>query len=492
MMKASKYLLAAAMLAPITVSAQTTHDVTVGNNFFSPANLTIQVGDTVRWTNPEDGGPPHNVVGDDFASETDESFVFSHTFTEAGIENYLCTVHPATMTGVINVQGSSGGQFDLSLDDISVNNDITYQAGGSIAIDTDVENLSTTNSTAYSVDYYVSTDANITPGDMFLGSSNRPALEAEEDIDFTVNMTLPGSLASGNYFIGGILDIDDANNGNNTNFEDEAIVVQGSGGGGEADLSLTEISVNNNITYDAGDPIAVETEIINDGGATSSAFTVDYYVSDNALISETDTFLGSRNRAALGQGNSDNFTANLTLPGNLATGNYFIGGIIDIDDANNGNNSNLEDEPINVQGGSGGNSMLNPGHAGNWWFGAARNGEGVQIEVSDNGSGGRVLVATMYSYNPQGEPIFLLAVGQVVDGEADVDVFIFEGPTWGPGFDPDDLVETQWGSGFFSSSSCDSVSMLLTPNATFVAMGYSEIDEDLIRLTLTAIPCPLP
>ena len=135
---------------------------------------------------------------------------------------------------------------------------------------------------------------------------------------------------------------------------------------------------------------------------------------------------------------------------------------------------------------------LNPGHSGNWWSGPSRNGEGVQIEVSATSAGGRVLVATMYSYDTQGQSIFLLAVGQVVNGEAAVDVFIFEGPMWGPAFDPADLVETQWGTGRFTSSSCDSVRMVLTPNATFVGMGYSEIVANLVRLTTSAIPCPLP
>jgi plastocyanin len=353
---------------PMDVLAQTTHDVTVGNNFFSPANLTIQVGDTVRWTNAADGGPPHDVTGSGFASVTAESFTFQHTFTQPGTFNYVCTVH-SSMTGTITVQG---------------------------------------------------------------------------------------------------------------------------GGGGAADLSLTEISVNNNITYQAGGAIAIDTEVTNVGSASSAAFTVNFYVSNNSQISAGDTLLGSSNRPALGQGNDDNFTANLNLPGNLAQGNYFIGGIINIDDANNANNTNLEDEAIVVQGGGGGGFSLNPGHNGNWWTGPERNGEGVQIEVSDNGAGGLVLVATKYSYNSLGQPIFLLAVGQVVNGEAAVDVFIYEGPMWGPGFDPADLVETQWGTGLFTSSSCDAISMVLTPNATFVGMGYSELGAELIRLTISAIPCPIP
>jgi len=147
---------------------------------------------------------------------------------------------------------------------------------------------------------------------------------------------------------------------------------------------------------------------------------------------------------------------------------------------------------IEFSGGTtGGGFSLDPGHNGNWWAGASRNGEGVQIEVSNNGSGGLVLVATMYSYNPDGQPIFLLAVGQIVDGEAVVDVYIYEGPMWGPGYDPADWVETQWGTGLFTASSCDAISMVLTPNPTFVSEGYSALSSELVRLTDSAIPCPL-
>lgn len=259
------------------------------------------------------------------------------------------------------------------------------------------------------------------------------------------------------------------------------------------DLILEEIGVNNNIVYAAGDSIAIDTEVRNAGTTRSSTYTVNYYVSTDNQITVGDTLLGSTNRPALGSGNDDEFTANVNLPGNLAGGNYFIGGIIDVNDANNANNSNFEDEPISVQGGGGGGggSLLNPGHNGNWWAGASRNGEGAQIEVSNSNVGGRVLVATMYSYDSAGQPIFLLAVGPVANGDAAVTVYIYEGPSWGAGFDPADLVETEWGTSLFTASSCSSISMTLTPNATYAAQGYTQLGYNLTRLTNSAIPCPL-
>jgi len=59
LLRAGVVLAALSLASPLM--AQTTHTVTVGDNFFSPANLTIQAGDTVRWVNAG-GGNPHNVT----------------------------------------------------------------------------------------------------------------------------------------------------------------------------------------------------------------------------------------------------------------------------------------------------------------------------------------------------------------------------------------------------------------------------------------------
>ncbi|MFN0278182.1 MAG: plastocyanin/azurin family copper-binding protein [Pyrinomonadaceae bacterium] len=86
---------------PVTV------DVSISGFAFNPANLTINVGDTVRWTN------------NDFATHTATSNTsvwnsgflsngqtFSFTFTGAGTFPYFCGVHPS-MTASITVNGSS-------------------------------------------------------------------------------------------------------------------------------------------------------------------------------------------------------------------------------------------------------------------------------------------------------------------------------------------------------------------------------------------------
>lgn len=99
------------------VSRAAIHTVLVGDNFFSPAELTIAVGDTVRWTN---GAGFHNVysctatqVGCDgtVANETftngaarNGPWFYSYTFAASGENPYICQAHATFMHGRITVR----------------------------------------------------------------------------------------------------------------------------------------------------------------------------------------------------------------------------------------------------------------------------------------------------------------------------------------------------------------------------------------------------
>jgi plastocyanin len=110
---------ASRFVLPLTAHAQTTHDVTVGDSFFSPADLTIEMGDTVRWTNAP-GGLNHDVTADDFtfASTTSNEFIFQRTFNSVEEVLYHCSVHSAAggsaMNGRVNVIEGEGNDFLLN------------------------------------------------------------------------------------------------------------------------------------------------------------------------------------------------------------------------------------------------------------------------------------------------------------------------------------------------------------------------------------------
>ncbi|HEX2221386.1 MAG TPA: cupredoxin family copper-binding protein [Candidatus Limnocylindria bacterium] len=83
-----------------------THQVSIDNFAFMPANLTVAVGDTVTWTNNDDA--PHTATAGNGAFDSgnlDNGQTYSFTFTTAGTFSYICEIHPQ-MTGTITVQAA--------------------------------------------------------------------------------------------------------------------------------------------------------------------------------------------------------------------------------------------------------------------------------------------------------------------------------------------------------------------------------------------------
>lgn len=362
--------------------AQTTHIVTVGDSFFSPFQLTIQVGDTVRWMNGA-GGLNHNVTANDgsFMSITSNQFTFDVTFNEPGQYGYYCTIHGAPgagMSGTIIVEGGGGGNnVDLAMSEVSVNSDPTYAPGDPLPIEAEVDNFGSATSPGYAVDFFASSDSNITTADIFLGSTNRAALGAGNNDDINVNFNLPGNLAAGNYFIGAIIDIDDANNGNNSNADDEPITVQG--GAPAAELVLQSVNAPDG-AHEQGAVIAIQSTTANTGNLASDPYTINFYASDNNIISNSDTLIGSDNRPSLAAGANNTNPVNATIPAGLAPGQYFIGAILDIVDTNANNNVNLDATPVQIVASPGAGFVINNG-LNDAWFNALTNGQGFFITV---------------------------------------------------------------------------------------------------------------
>jgi plastocyanin len=86
-------------------------DVTaLASNEFTPSELTIKVGDTVRWTNS--GGGRHNVrfdngSFDDPPDPITTDWTVSRSFDSEGSFGYYCELH-TTMRGTVNVTAVTG------------------------------------------------------------------------------------------------------------------------------------------------------------------------------------------------------------------------------------------------------------------------------------------------------------------------------------------------------------------------------------------------
>jgi len=78
--------------------------VTIKGFKFSPANIRIKAGETVVFTNEDDA--PHTATADNGAFDTgrlDKGESKSVEFSEAGIFEYFCDLHPS-MKARITVQ----------------------------------------------------------------------------------------------------------------------------------------------------------------------------------------------------------------------------------------------------------------------------------------------------------------------------------------------------------------------------------------------------
>ena len=78
------------------------HIVTLGNNFFSPNDLNIKAGDTVRWVN--NSTHRHDVTADNFSWSSPQatSFEYERTFNTVGEVLYHCTLHSVAGRNIAN------------------------------------------------------------------------------------------------------------------------------------------------------------------------------------------------------------------------------------------------------------------------------------------------------------------------------------------------------------------------------------------------------
>jgi plastocyanin len=78
------------------------HSVSIKSMKFSPAELTIAVGDTVTFTNED--GAPHTASANDGSFETgrlSKGASASVTFAAAGTFDYFCNVHKSMKAVII-------------------------------------------------------------------------------------------------------------------------------------------------------------------------------------------------------------------------------------------------------------------------------------------------------------------------------------------------------------------------------------------------------
>ena len=203
------------LLTP-AASGAANHVVEVGGPHglrFSPADLTIQVGDSVTWRNL---GGSHNVNAPGFfrcangcdgeggdGNASSASWEFTRTFNSQATIDYRCDPHVALgMTGVLRVQGSSSspgtvrlGAASSSIAESGVSATVAVERSGGSDGAVSVQVATSDGSATSGADYTaVQETVSWADGDSATKSVEVPILEDSiEEGSETINVTLSGA-----------------------------------------------------------------------------------------------------------------------------------------------------------------------------------------------------------------------------------------------------------------------------------------------------------
>jgi plastocyanin len=93
----------------VTASAATgavTKSVKVRDDFFKPTAVTVNKGDTVKWSWGDGTKHKHTVTAKNgkWTSQEKKTGTYKHTFKNAGKFTVLCAVHPKKMVMTVTVK----------------------------------------------------------------------------------------------------------------------------------------------------------------------------------------------------------------------------------------------------------------------------------------------------------------------------------------------------------------------------------------------------
>ncbi|MCB9771470.1 MAG: cellulase family glycosylhydrolase [Candidatus Omnitrophica bacterium] len=229
------------------------------------------------------------------------------------VNNTLCTTARVMVAPPdFIVTALSGPTATTTGSNITVSNTIKNQGQGG-------------GSGAFAIAYYLSLDAVITTADLRLGSRSVSTLNASALSSASTVLAIPATVVPGNYYLGAIVDytnLRSESNETNNSFVGNIITVTSG-----ADLIVTSLS--GPTTGASGSTVTLADNVRNQGVASIASFSVNYYLSKDAVISTADTLIGTRSLGSLAGDANSNGSVVVVIPSTLAAGTYYWGVIAD-------------------------------------------------------------------------------------------------------------------------------------------------------------------
>jgi len=131
---------------------------------------------------------------------------------------------------------------------------------------------------------------------------------------------------------------------------------------------------------------------------------------------------------------------------------------------------------------------IGPAHSGSWYW-PDQDGHGFSIEFGEQQDGSPLAVIYWYTYDAQGNPIFMIGTGSPQGNRVEIDFVSPVGMIYGE-FDPETVSRESGGTGVFEFSDRANGTFSYTPSA-FSSATWGHTAIDLLPLTkLFGIPAP--
>lgn len=254
----------------------------------------------------------------------------------AGQKLFLCML---LITASIGVAVPGYGQ-NVDLVATQIDAPATGYFGRTITVANTVQNQGNANAGTFEIGFYLSADPYINSADLLIGTRAISALAAGAVSAVNTTLTIPGSVATGSYYLGmwadHLLSIAEPNENNNA--ATDAIQVLDPLA---PDLIISAVAAPASAV--PGDQIFISNTVANQGQSSAGFFEIGLYLSSDAIIDPSDKFLNSRALNSLATGTSHTSSTVVTIPSGTAPGQYYIGAWADysgqILEANESNNT---------------------------------------------------------------------------------------------------------------------------------------------------------
>jgi subtilase family serine protease len=160
-------------------------------------------------------------------------------------------------------------------------------------------------------------------------------------------LRVPDDLAPGTYYVGAIADVNGqvAESDENNNKKSQAIGI-----GLQPDLVVSSLTAPS--TAMQGQSFIVQEETANQGTATSGAFTTRVCLARDAALTDQVSTKDFRQSTPVAPGGSSSKTGPLSVPADLASGDYYVGAIADVNNqvTESDETNNKRSQPIHIGG----------------------------------------------------------------------------------------------------------------------------------------------